>query len=51
MVVTDPDGYVLVFAEPLDTTKTMDQVLGDIAQGGRSSAGSEPDPASQRRNP
>jgi catechol 2,3-dioxygenase-like lactoylglutathione lyase family enzyme len=31
VVVTDPDGYVLVFTEPLDVAKTMDEVLANIA--------------------
>ena len=30
--VTDPDGYVLVFSEPLDTGKSMEEVLDDIAE-------------------
>lgn len=34
VVVTDPDGYVLVFTEPLDVTKTMDEVLRNIAEEG-----------------
>lgn len=33
VVVADPDGYLLVFSEPLDLGKTMDQVLKDIAGG------------------
>jgi catechol 2,3-dioxygenase-like lactoylglutathione lyase family enzyme len=33
LVVADPDGYVLVFTEPLDLGKTMDQVLKDVAGG------------------
>jgi catechol 2,3-dioxygenase-like lactoylglutathione lyase family enzyme len=33
VVVSDPDGYVLVFTEPLDLGKTMDQVLDDIGRG------------------
>jgi catechol 2,3-dioxygenase-like lactoylglutathione lyase family enzyme len=32
VVVTDPDGYVLVFTEPLDTSRTMDDVLENIAR-------------------
>ena len=31
VVVTDPDGYVLVFTEPLDASRTMDEVLDTIA--------------------
>jgi catechol 2,3-dioxygenase-like lactoylglutathione lyase family enzyme len=31
--VIDPDGYVLVFTEPLDATKEFDQVLALIQQG------------------
>jgi hypothetical protein len=30
--VIDPDGYVLVFTEPLDTTKEFDQVLAQIQE-------------------
>jgi hypothetical protein len=30
--VIDPDGYALVFTEPLDTTKEFDQVLAQIQQ-------------------
>ena len=33
VVVTDPDGYVLVFSEPQDLTKTFDEVLKDVAAG------------------
>ena len=32
VIVTDPDGYVLVFTEPLDTSKRMDEVLENIAE-------------------
>jgi catechol 2,3-dioxygenase-like lactoylglutathione lyase family enzyme len=32
VVVTDPDGYVLVFTEPLDTGRTMAEVLNNIAR-------------------
>jgi catechol 2,3-dioxygenase-like lactoylglutathione lyase family enzyme len=31
VVVTDPDGYTLVFTEPVDIAKTMDDVLADIS--------------------
>ena len=31
--VIDPDGYVLVFTEPLDTTKEFDKVLAQIQHG------------------
>lgn len=31
VVVRDPDGYLLVFTEPVDTTKTMDEVLDNLA--------------------
>ena len=30
--VIDPDGYVLVFTEPLDTTRDFDRVLAQIQQ-------------------
>jgi hypothetical protein len=30
--VIDPDGYVLLFTEPLDTTKEFDQVLAQIQE-------------------
>ena len=33
VVVADPDGYVLVFTEPLDVTKSMGEVLDGIATG------------------
>lgn len=33
VVVTDPDGYTLVFTEPVDATKAFDDVLKDIAGG------------------
>jgi hypothetical protein len=39
VVVADPDGYLLVFTEPVDITKTMDEVLDDVARTER------PDPA------
>jgi catechol 2,3-dioxygenase-like lactoylglutathione lyase family enzyme len=32
--VIDPDGYVLVFTEPLDITKEFDDVLAKIGRGG-----------------
>lgn len=32
VVVTDPDGFVLVFVEPMNLDKTFDQVLSDVAQ-------------------
>ena len=35
VMVTDPDGFVLVFSEPIDMTKTFDEVLGDIKDAGR----------------
>ena len=31
VVVQDPDGYVLVFTEPVDVTATFDDILGNIA--------------------
>ncbi len=31
VVVADPDGYVLVFAEPVDMAATFDQVLENVA--------------------
>jgi catechol 2,3-dioxygenase-like lactoylglutathione lyase family enzyme len=29
VIVRDPDGYILVFTEPLDVGKSFDEVLGD----------------------
>ena len=34
VVVADPDGYLLVFTEPLDVTKTLDEVLDNISEKG-----------------
>lgn len=34
VVVTDPDGFVLVFSEPMDVGKTFDEVLEDIEHAG-----------------
>jgi catechol 2,3-dioxygenase-like lactoylglutathione lyase family enzyme len=39
VTVSDPDGYLLVFTEPLDTTKPMDEVLEEIAEGIEESGG------------
>jgi hypothetical protein len=39
VTVSDPDGYVLVFTEPLDTTKPMDKILEEIAEGVEGSGG------------
>lgn len=33
VIVTDPDGFVLVFSEPLDVSKTFEEVLGGQAGG------------------
>ena len=30
--VTDPDGYVLLFVEPLDINKSMDDVMTDVSR-------------------
>jgi lactoylglutathione lyase len=34
VIVTDPDGFVLVFSEPLDVGRTFDEVMGGIEQAG-----------------
>jgi catechol 2,3-dioxygenase-like lactoylglutathione lyase family enzyme len=34
VVVADPDGFVLVFSEPVDMDRTFDEVMGDAAQAG-----------------
>jgi catechol 2,3-dioxygenase-like lactoylglutathione lyase family enzyme len=34
VVVTDPDGFVLVFTEPVDLDRTFDDVMGDVEQAG-----------------
>jgi lactoylglutathione lyase len=34
ILVADPDGYILVFSEPLGMTKTMAEVLGPLAHSG-----------------
>jgi catechol 2,3-dioxygenase-like lactoylglutathione lyase family enzyme len=32
VIVSDPDGYILVFTEPLDVNKMFDEVMTDITQ-------------------
>lgn len=34
VLVTDPDGFLLVFIERMDMDKTFDEVLSDVAQAG-----------------